>query len=135
MTASSDFSTGRGGENLRRQRSVQSDMRKRLTGVGHLDILAEDEVREPVPDGLHRVGGQIDENAVPKLRHTHIARHATLRREQRTVAALAGRKRLNVVGQQTLKVGAPIASGESQPAPGPSIEQTRSAEDGPILIE
>ena len=62
-----------------RLRAVDAEVPQLGAGVAHLDVLAEDEVREPLAHAVGRRLGKVDQDAVAELGHAHVRQHAPLR--------------------------------------------------------
>ena len=110
-------------------------MGERRADVLNLDVLAEDEVGQALADAFAGGRRQIDDESIAELRHPHVADHPPLRREQRGVAAGAGREPGDIVGQQAVQIGPSIGAAKLQPAAfrGP-IQQRGALVQDPVVV-
>jgi hypothetical protein len=89
-------------------------------------VFAEDEVREMRRDARGQVAGNVEPDRIAALQDLHVGDHASLRRQQRGVAARAGRQGSDVVGEQPLQVRQAVAPGQPNQPPRAPIENGRA---------
>ena len=111
---------------LGRTRTVEAQLCVRRPDVAHLDVLAEDEIREALPDRLGRAPRKVDQDFRAELAYPHVADHAPLRGQERGVAPFSGPQGLDIVGEQAVQVAQAVGAGELESAAGAPIKQPRA---------
>ena len=94
-------------------RTVDPDDGQSAGQILDLHVLAEDELFELVLDGRGGVLVQIDQDPLAGFENPHVRDHAALRGQKCRIAAGARRESRDVVGQQPLEIGQPIAAGKA----------------------
>ena len=91
--------------------------RQALGQRGHLNVLGEDELFQPLPRGLGRLSRDVEQDHAAGLEHVHVGQHAALRRQPCRITAGAWSQGWNVVGQQALQIRGAIGTGHGNLMP------------------
>ncbi len=79
-----------------------------------LDVVTDAETADHVEQLLQRHPFGVEQQLVAGVEDPQVAEHLSLRGEERRVAAVSGRQRLDVVGHLALEKGLRVTSGERE---------------------
>ena len=124
----------RGAGDLGAARADQREDRPLGAEVGDLDLAPDRVHRQVAQDRLQRLGLGVEQDLLRRRpQHPHVRLHVALAVEQRRVLALAGRQRLDVVGQLPLQVLGGVGPADQQLAAVGAIEQPAFLTQLPVL--